>query len=512
MLAPKRALQVSLAAILLLASSASSLAQTARPTGTATLVPQPEVEETEEAPLAPEDYVTAEVEAGGPLELTVYNQNLGLVRQVRAVQLSEGLNEVYTTDVASRIIPASVHVVPLESAEGLTLLEQQFDYDIVDSSTLLNRYVDQVITVIVADDQSLTGTLLSARDDLVLQTDFGIEIVRRDQIRQVSLPPTAPLRTRPTLTWLFESEEEGSQDLQITYLTSGISWQADYVALLTEDDTQMALESWISVNNQSGASYEDARLKLVAGQISRVATEQAFAEEAMFRAMDGLAAAAPPVEQRGFMDYHLYDVARRLTIRDQQTKQIEFLSAEEIAVEKQYVLEMTPPIFVRLGRAITDAGYGVQEQGDVSVQIHLANDEESGLGLPLPQGTVRIYKEDIDGSPLLVGETTIAHTPRNESLRLTVGQAFDLVSERTQTSFRQLGERSLQETIEVTLRNQSEEAVTIQVIEHLYRAHDAEITDSSMDYTELDANTIQFDVAVRPEGTATVTYTVIYRW
>ncbi|MHB1317755.1 MAG: DUF4139 domain-containing protein, partial [Anaerolineae bacterium] len=361
------------------------------------------------------------------------------------------------------------------------------------------------------DGQSLTGALISASDDVVLRTDWGIEIIRQSQIQQFSLPALPePLITRPTLTWLLEAEDAGPSDFRVTYLTGGITWQADYVAMLNDQDTEMDLQSWISIRNDSGAGYKNAKLKLVAGEVNQVRNDVMFEAEAMYKTLD--AAAAPAVQERGLMDYHLYDVARPVSVGDNQSKQIEFLNATGIAVDKQYVFEATPVIWVRLGSAVTDAGYGIVEQGDIQVQLQFVNDEESGLGVPIPQGTVRIYKEDVDGSAILVGQDTVAHTPTNETIRLSLGNAFDLVGERKQTAFRQMGERGLQETIEVTLRNQSDEPVTIQVIEHLYRAHDAEITDSSMDYTQVDANTVQFDVTVQPEGTEVVTYTVVYRW
>jgi hypothetical protein len=249
---------------------------------------------------------------------------------------------------------------------------------------------------------------------------------------------------------------------------------------------------------------------LVAGEINQVQNEARMAEGAMYKVMD--AAASPSVAERGIMDYHLYDVARPVTIGDNQTKQIEFLRANGVQVEKKYVFESTPVIWVGLRSAVTDSSYGIDQQADIQVQLQLKNDEKNGLGVPIPQGTVRIYKNDTDGSAILVGQDTVSHTPQNEIVRLSLGNAFDLVGERVQTGFRQMGERSIEETIKVTLRNQSEEKVIIQVLEHLYRAHDAQITESSADYTMVDATTAQFDVSVAPQGEETITYTVVYRW
>jgi len=447
----------------------------------------------------------------GVLELTIYNQSLGLVRQVRTAEILQGTSQVRMADIPSGIIPASVHVDLLDASEDTALLEQRFDYDTVDGDSLLRRYLDQTITVSTQDGQSLTGALLSAGGDIVLLTDYGVEIIRSARVHQISLPPlTEPLITRPTLTWLLNATQAGPIEFRVTYLTSGITWQADYVAMLTDDDTRLDLQSWISIRNDSGASYEEAKLKLVAGEVHRARNEGVYAEDALYKTLE--AAPSPAVTERGLMDYHLYDVSRPVTIREGQAKQIEFLQVQDLVVEKQYVLEVTPEIWVRLDDAITDASYGVSSEGSVKVQLQLKNDEEAGLGVPLPQGTVRVYTEDVDGSAILVGEDTIAHTPRNEVIELALGEAFDLVGERNQIGFRQLGERSLEETIEITLRNQSDEPATIQVVEHLYRAHDANIIQSSEEYEQVDANTVRFEVPVKPGDSETVTYTVVYRW
>jgi hypothetical protein len=506
----RRLMYLAITMALVFAITAPSLAQTGSPTRTVVPTKEPTAE-----PVATEKEATvtpgAESALAGLLELTIYNQSMGLVRQVRSAELGKGLNEISVTDIPAQIIPASVYVTPLAESGGMSVLEQRFDYDVVNSASLLQRYIDQTITLTTQNGQSVTGTLISASDDIVLLTDWGVEIIRQSQIQQLSLPALAlPPITKPTLSWLVQAEAAGTQDYRVTYLTGGITWQADYVAMLNEDDTEMDLQSWISIQNSSGASYEQAKLKLVAGEINQVQNEARFAEGAVYKVMD--AAASPAVAERGILDYHLYDVARPVTVGDNQTKQFEFLRADGVTVEKQYVYESTPVIWVGLRSAVTDSSYGIDQQADIQVQLQLKNDEKNGLGVPIPQGTVRIYKNDTDGSAVLVGQDTVSHTPQNEIVRLSLGNAFDLVGERVQTAFRQLGERSMEESIRVTLRNQSQEKVTIQVLEHLYRAQDAEITESSADYTDVDASTVQFEVSVEPEGEETVTYTVVYRW
>lgn len=514
----RRALLIMVAAILVLTVTASALAQAATPTPTpqAAVAPENDVEDeeeavTEEADEVKETGLTATAQPGS-LELTVYNQNLGLVREVRTIPLVEGINEVRFTDVASQIQPTTVHVVSLTAPGQTVLLEQNYEYDLVSSRKLLQRYIDQPIRLTTSEGQVYTGTLLAGSDDVILATDEGITVVRAEQIQEFSFPALPEgLITRPTLVWLVQAQEEGEQELQVTYLTGGIGWQADYIAMLNADDDELSLTGWISLDNNSGATYQDAKLKLVAGDISQVRPDVAYAmeEEMVVRAM---ATPAPQVAERSFFEYHLYEVARPVTVRDRQTKQIEFVQAPDVTVDKEYVLQFTPPIYVGLGSAITDRYVGSSEPVNAEVRIRFTNDQEGGLGMPLPQGTVRVYKEDVDGGAQLVGEARINHTPRNEEINLTLGRAFDIVGERSQTAFRQLGEREMEETIEIVLRNQKEEAITLQLIEHLYRAHDAEVLESSEDYVEVDANTISYEVELGPEEEATITYTVMYRW
>ncbi len=514
----RRAYLIFVAAILVLTVTATAFAQTVAPTATSRAALTPETNEAAEDEEAVAEESPAEEEAGlaamalpGSLELTVYNQNLGLVKEVRTLDLAAGINEVRFTDVASQIQPTTVHVVSLTAPNQTILLEQNYEYDLVSSYKLLQRYIDQPIRLTTSQGQIYTGTLLSGYDDVILATDEGINIIKADEIQEFSFPALPEgLITRPTLVWLLQADEAGEQELQVTYLTSGISWQADYIAMLNADDDELSLTGWISLDNNSGATYRDAKLKLVAGEISQVVVEKEYAmEDMLVRAM---ATPAPQVAERSFFEYHLYEVARPVTVRDRQTKQIEFVQAPEVAVEKEYVFQFTSPIYVGLGSAITERYYESAAPVNAEVRIEIVNDEESGLGMPLPQGIVRVYKEDIDGGAQLVGEASINHTPRNEAINLTLGRAFDIVGERTQTNFRQLGERQIEETIEIELRNQKDEPVTVRLIENLYRAQDAEVLESSADYTEVDANTIEYEVEIGAEGSATITYTVMYRW
>jgi len=445
------------------------------------------------------------------VQLTVYNQNLGLVKDVRTLALEEGENVVRFTDVASSINPTSVQVISLDDPTGTRVLEQNYEYDIVSSRKLLEKYVDLEITLTTTEGSTYTGTLLSGADDIILATEEGIKLVKLSQVQEFAFPELPEgLITKPSLVWLLNSSETGEQRIRVTYLTSGIDWRSDYVAMLSGDDESLSLTGWVTVDNQSGATYTDAKLKLVAGDINRVYDEKHVYEDVV-REM-AAPTPAPSVAEREFFEYHIYEVERPVTVKDQQTKQIEFVTAPEVSVDKVFVFESAPMPYRPYRGILSDSGYGTSTAGKVQVFLEFDNSEESGLGIPLPEGIVRVYKEDIDGGAEFVGEDSIDHTPRDEQITLLLGEAFDIVGEREQVRFRQLGNRSIEETIRITLRNHKEEDVSVRAIEYLFRAGDAEIIESNLDYQMLDANTARFDVEVPADGQAQFSYTVVYRW
>ena len=461
----------------------------------------------EETLVAPKPLLADEAKA---IELTVYNQNLGLVKEVRTFALEAGQNEVRYEGVAAEIDPTSVHFVSLTDPKGTVVLEQNYEYDIVNSRKLLQKYVDKKIGLSTKDGAVYTGTLLSGSDDVILATADGIKIVKLAHIQELSFPELPEgLITSPTLVWLLEASEAGAQDVRVTYLTHGIDWQANYIAVLAADDEALGLTGWVTINNQSGVTYQDAKIKLVAGDVHQAPQADYAPGKANALMVKGMP--APRVEERSLFEYHVYEVKRPVTVRDRQTKQIAFASAPQVTAEKYFVYRASP-LYVRSGGTITDPNYGLQTQAKVQVRVEFVNSEDAGLGLPLPKGVFRVYKEDVDGSAEFVGEDSIDHTPKDEKVSLYLGNAFDIVGERVQTKFRQLGERSIEETYEITLRNHKEEKVTVRVIEYLFRAKDAEIIESSEGYKMLDASTARFDLPVDAGGQAKVTYTVVYRW
>jgi hypothetical protein len=447
------------------------------------------------------------------LELAVYNQDLALVKDLRTMDLGRGLNEVRFDDVAARIDPTSVHFRSLTDPEGTVVLEQNYEYDLVGTARLLLKYVGLEIAVVTQDGQEYAGTLLSGAADVILQgADGQVTVLKLEQIKEFAFPALPEgLITRPTLVWEVESAEGGTQDVEVTYLTGGINWQANYVVVLADDEASLDLDGWVTLDNRSGTAYQDARLKLIAGDIHRAPTTEAGAKAVEYALAER--AAAPAVEERAFFEYHLYEVQRPVTVRDQQTKQIQFVTGSDIPALKFFVYDGAQLYYGGIYAPIAEPGYGTASNTKVMVMLEFQNGEEEGLGVPLPRGTVRVFKDDVDGSTLLVGEDAIDHTPRDEAVRLYVGDAFDIVGERVQTDFRaEYDEDWIEESYEITLRNHKDEDVEVRVVEHMFRWTEWRILESSHDPDKTDARTIEFRVPVEAGGETVVTYTVRYEW
>jgi len=452
--------------------------------------------------------------AEGGLSLTVYNQGTALVRDRRQIQLREGVNELRFGDVAASIDPTSVLFRSLTDPSGTAVLEQNYEYDLVGAAALLEKYLDQSITVVTRDGTLYAGTLLSGRGDIILQDDEGrVTVVGADDIQEFSFPNLPEgLITRPTLVWRLLSPKAGAQDVEITYLTGGVTWQADYVLLLGADERSIDLDGWITLGNTSGATFSDALLKLIAGDLNRLPEPGFAAAEDMLRATATQPATA--VEQREFFEYHLYEIPRPVTVADNETKQIEFVRADGVAASKFFVYDGLQCqsyywYCAYAGYAQTEPSYGVASNPKVMVMVEFDTDD---VDADLPRGRVRLYQEDVDGAALLIGEDQIDHTPKGEQLRLYVGDAFDIVGERIQTDFRRPSEKSLEETYEITLRNHKDEAVEVRVVEHLFRWSEWRILRSSGDYDKIDSSTIEFRVRIPANGETQVSYTVRYVW
>jgi hypothetical protein len=452
--------------------------------------------------------------ADGGLALTVYNHGSALVRDRRAFQLLRGFNEISFTDVAATIDPTSVLFKALNVRGEVTVLEQNYAYDLVGAAALLEKYLDESIVIVTKDGTRYEGELLSGRGDIILRDrNDQVMVIRVDQIQEFAFPELPEgLITRPTLVWQLLANQAGEQDVEITYLAGGLAWQADYVLLLAADGRSLDLDGWVTLANTSGATFRDARLKLIAGDLQRL-PEPGYAARDLLLEAEAMPTSAP-IEQREFFEYHLYEVPRPVTVKDNETKQIEFIRADGVPAEKFFVYDglqcrANPWYCSSYGYIQTDPSYGVASNPRVMVMVEI--DTET-IKADLPRGRVRLYQEDIDGAALLVGEDLIDHTPQGEHLRLYVGDAFDVVGERVQVDFRRPSEKRLEETFEITLRNHKDEAVEVRVIEHLFRWSEWRMLRASHTYEELDASTIEFSVRVPANGESSVTYTVQYWW
>jgi len=452
---------------------------------------------------------------GDGVSVTIYNQGTALIQDRRTFDLPEGTSTLDFTDVAASIDATSVSFKSLTDPQGTTVLEQNYVYDLVDSSALLTRYLDQTIRVTVEDGTIFTGQLLSGRNgEIILRDNSGqVAVISLSKARDISFPSLPDgLITRPTLRWMLQSEASGPQQVELTYLTGGMNWSADYIILLAAENTSLDLNGWVTLNNVSGASYEDAQVKLVAGDVNRIQPER---EE--FYAMDMMAAPTatmpptPGVVQREFFEYQLYEINRPVTIGDNETKQVEFVTGADVPANTYYVYNGS--VFYGYYSPIIDQYYGSTGITDVQSWLEFSTGEEAGLGADLPAGRIRVYQEDTDGAALLIGENTIDHTPEGEKVELYLGNAFDLVGERTQTNFVMLSGNVIEETYEIKLRNRKDdETVEIRVPESLFRWSNWEILDASDPYTKKDSATIEFRVPVEPGQEKVITYTVRYTW
>jgi hypothetical protein len=427
--------------------------------------------------------------------ITVYNNNLALVKDRRNIELKSGVNPLQFKEVAARIDPTSVHFKSITAPDKVAILEQNFEFDLVNTSKLLEKYVDQEITVITKENAYLGVLLSGAQSQIMLREKSGtIRVINNEAILNLEFPKLPEgLITRPTLVWLLDNKKAGKHQTQVSYLTEGVKWHAEYVAVSLKNDTALELSGWVSIDNRSGATYENARLKLVAGDVHRVEPPRAPRLQKRMDTFMATAEAAPQFEEKEFFEYHLYTLQRPATVKDNQIKQISLFPSAETKVEKIYVYD------------------GQYYPEKVRVNLEFRNSKAAGLGMPLPAGKIRVYKEDeADKSLEFIGEDQIKHTPKDEKVRIYLGNAFDIVGEREQKERRQLGKRSREESFEIKLRNHKKEDVQVTVVEHAWG--DWEIRQSSHKYHKKDANQFEFSVDVPKDGETVVTYTILTRW
>lgn len=445
------------------------------------------------------DAVRSTSDAQSGVALTVYNNDLGLVRESRKIDLPAGQGTLEFMDVAQQIQPVTVHV----EAPGFRVLEQNYEYDLMSPEKILDKYVGKNVKLVTHRehqdrDDVVDATLLSNGGQIYR---IGGEIHLGHEGYRVVPEIPDNLISKPTLVWLFDSAAAGSKDVEVSYLTGGIGWKADYVVVLDEKDEKSDISGWVTIDNRSGASYKDAALKLVAGEVNRV-LQPAPAYDAYAgrtKQVMMMEARAPQFQEKAFFEYHLYDLQRKTTVKNNQTKQIALLEAPGVGVKKEYVVEGIEGIYTQ------QWGEPSQKQ-DVHVKLTIKNSKENGLGQPLPGGVVRLYKKDDDGSQQFVGEDSIEHTAADEEVKLETGKAFDVVAERTQTDFKQLTSRAWESAWLVSIRNHKDEDVVVKVTEPF--AANWEIVEKSHDFKKTSAFTGEFSVPVPKKGTAELRYRV----
>ena len=457
---------------------------------------------------APRDEVVSTANDQHSVAITIYNDNLALVKDARRISLARELNRLAWREVSAQMRPETAQLRNLTNPAGFWLQEQNFDFDLLTPQKLLEKYVGRDVSVIRTHPTSgvetrETATVLATNGGMVLKFADRIETGVPGRLAFPGVPDT--LRDKPTLVVSLINPTAGIQNLELSYLTGGLSWRADYVAELSADDSQLDMNGWVTLTNQSGAAYPDARLQLVAGDLNRVRDAQPLSRSTM--AMAAKVADAAEMQQESLFEYHLYTLQRPTTLAENQTKQVALMSAGRVPVRKEFLLEGADYYYSgqhgELGQKIK-----------VGVFVEFDNKGE-GLGIPLPRGVIRMYKKDSQGNAQFVGEDRIDHTPKNETVRLKLGDAFDLTADRKQTVFQKLAGTGrynyvFESAYEIVLKNAKPEAVTVTVREPM--PGDWTMVSESHPHTKAASGTAVWKVSVPAEGATTLTYRVRVRY
>jgi hypothetical protein len=478
-------------------------------------------------------------------QLTIYNQNFAVVRVLIPLNLKPGENRVQFTDTTAYLEPTSVILRDPSGRHALRILEQNYRADPVSSQLLLalneGKTLDFIVqrgdkTEIVQGKVIRSGYLPNPPQTWNPYNGWqggpppNLEpIVEVDGKLRMGLPgtplfPTLPDDTilKPTLTWVLETDKPGEMNAEFSYVTSQMTWNADYNLVAAGEGDVLDMVGWVSIRNSSGKAFDNARIKLMAGEVNKIQPGQYPAMDsfamAFGGAIGGLPGPAPQVTEKPFEEYHLYELHRPTTLHDQETKQVEFVRASGIKSERIYVydgMKLDRSRFQgwNLDMIRQNSEYGTQSNPEVWVMREFINSEANHLGMPLPAGRLRFYRQDTDGQLEFTGENEIKHTPRDETIRAFTGSAFDIKGERRRTDYHiDQGQRWLDESFEITLRNHKKETVVVRVVEHLYRGMGWEIVEKSATFLKTDAQTIEFQVQVPPDGEKRVTYKAHYTW
>jgi hypothetical protein len=443
------------------------------------------------------------------VNITVYNSNLGLVRETRRLNLSNGRIALRFADVAAQIRPETVHLVSLLSPTALKILEQNYQYDLLNPGKLLDKFVGKEITLVLRRYQNnseifepVQATLLSNNAGQVWRINGQI-VINPTNIVEMRFPDVPKnLVATPTLVWDIENRDSGAQTLEASYLTNGMNWKADYVLVVNADDTKGDLQGWVTLMNSSGATFENARLQLVAGDVNRVSDERTYALAGAMAKRDTVSESE--FKEQGFFEYHLYTLQRPTSVRDNETKQVSLLEAAGFDVKKEFVVNGQRYYYTNYN----NPGQPIKEK--VGVYVQFRNAQQNKLGMPLPAGTIRLYKKDTTGNQQFIGEDKIDHTPKDEDVRVKVGDAFDIVAERKQTDYKVIARNVYEYAYEIKIRNHKDVPITVVVNEPI--GGDWEMISSSFEAKKTAAFAAQFNVPVAKDGEATLSYRVRVRY
>jgi len=469
------------------------------------------------------------------VDLTIYNENLSLVRELRLMRLMKGVEHVVLPEIPSTIDGTSLHFQSLTDPQSVKILEQNYQYDLVHQGKILEKYLGKEVEFVRYDpdqkkEYSVVGRLLStgylpqpvygnqamnfvATGDMVAEINGKIEINPAGRIVLPGLPEGLILR--PQLDWLVSSTRGGEHRAEISYLAGQLSWSSNYVAVMDRNDASLDLTGWVTLTNNSGTTFNGAGLKLVAGDVNII--REGFRKfQATGREMLAADESEPQFKQTDLFEYKLYSLQRRTDIRNNETKQIELVSGRSVPSKKVFIydgLDDQWRYWYRNSAYSSQSSFGQQSNPKVGVFVTFRNEEAGGLGIPLPKGKVRVYKRDDDGKEQFVGEDEIDHTAKDEEIRLYLGNAFDLVGERAQKDFKSFASRRVvEETIEIKVRNHKKESAEVLVYEHPWRWSEWEIIRSNSEWQKIDQSTLKFPITVSKDGEQVITYTIRYRW
>jgi hypothetical protein len=435
--------------------------------------------------------------------ITVYNSGFGLVREVRTIDLGSGRVALEFRDVASAIQPETVAIKTLTPGAQLRVLEQNYRYDLLSPNKLLEKYVGKSVKVYrysekTGKEEMFDAEVLAVSEGPVLKIGNEITFNFPGRFAFPEVPPN--LISKPTLVWLLDSGSQ-QQKLEVTYLSQGMTWHSDYVFVINADDSAGDITGWVTLNNNSGTAYEGARLKLVAGDVQRV--QQEVSRRGAYYPAPSAPAGGTPFREESLFEYHLYTLKEPTTLLQNEQKQVTLLEAQGVRIQKRFIFYGAQYYYRgRYGQPISNQKVGVY--------LDIENRENNHLGIPLPKGIVRVYKADKSGSRQFIGEDNIDHTPRDEKIRIKMGEAFDIVGERKQTDYKERGGCEYETSWEISLRNHKDNAEEVIVSEPIWG--DWEIVRSSVPSEKKDAHTFTFTVNVPKRGEQKITYTVRVRY